>query len=398
MSLKIKTISFGIGLMMLFPVAQPASALVGGWLPSIVDSTAFVTPALVSGDVFDPSGRPFPTGSSVEVVAYPSADVMKSMRDGDSIQVTPVAKAFVGPKGRFVLRLDPSVNLDRFMSSAGLVDFEVRIVNGGFYAAYSFSESVASLKELTRINSTTDSVNPNLKNLHIVSLPVNDKVRVLESSRVGLLNKTDICGEVLLSNLGAKAVAIGATFTGGAGRTGDLTYASGSSSSLGVGLSVSGAFGSYSSSGTVSRSSTGSVSFAPATGGRQYQTYFSYGKYGQYCYPVGGSYDPTDIYAYKVRAIAFASGSNTISQSAPSTPSGNCVPLASGTNFTKSTTAASTFSSGVDISSAIGVDLSSRTGYNSNTKTTFTNTSGTSKQLCGVNGFPGESPGLIVLK
>jgi len=398
MSLKIKTISFFIGLLMIFPVAQPVSAMVGGWLPSIVDSRAFETPALVLGDVVDPSGRPFRIGSSVELVAYPSADVMKSMREGDSIQVTPVAKAFVGPKGGFVLRLDPSVNLERFVSSAGLVDFEVRIVNGGFYAAYSFSESVTSLNELTRNNPTVNSGNPNLKNLHLVSLPVNDKVRLLESSRAGLLNKTDICGEVLLSNLGAKAVAIGATFTGGAGRTGELTYTKGSSSSLGVGLSLSGAFGSYSSSGNVSRSSTSSISFTPAAGGRLYQTYFSYGKYGQYCYPVGGSYDPTDIYAYKVQAIAFAGGSNTISQSAPATPSENCVPLASGTNFVKSTTAASTFSTGADTSSAIGVDLSSRTGYTSSTKTTFTNSSGTSRQLCGVNGYPGGSPGLIVLK
>lgn len=267
MSLKIKTISFFIGLLMIFPVAQPVSAMVGGWLPSIVDSRAFETPALVLGDVVDPSGRPFRIGSSVELVAYPSADVMKSMREGDSIQVTPVAKAFVGPKGGFVLRLDPSVNLERFVSSAGLVDFEVRIVNGGFYAAYSFSESVTSLNELTRNNPTVNSGNPNLKNLHLVSLPVNDKVRLLESSRAGLLNKTDICGEVLLSNLGAKAVAIGATFTGGAGRTGELTYTKGSSSSLGVGLSLSGAFGSYSSSGNVSRSSTSSISFTPAAGG-----------------------------------------------------------------------------------------------------------------------------------
>jgi hypothetical protein len=398
MSLKIKATIFCASLLMLYPVAQPVHAVVGSWLPSVVESTALETPGFVSGEVFDPSGRPFSIGSSVEVVAYPSAEVMKAMRDGDSIQVTPVAKAFIGSQGRFDLRLDPSVNLDRFASSAGMVDFEVRFVDGGFYAAYTFSESLISLKELTQVSSTKNSGNPDLNNLHIVSLPANDKVRVLESSRAGMLNKTDICGEVLLSNLGAKAVAIGATFTGGAGRTGDLTYASGSSSSLGVGLSLSGASGSYSSSGTVSRSSTSSISFAPATGGRQYQTYFSFGKYGQYCYPVGGSYDPADIYAYKVRAIAFAGGSNLISQSAPATPLGNCIPLASGSNFVKSTTAASTFSSGVEISSAIGIDLSSRTGYNSNTKTTFANTSGSSKQLCGVNGFPGESPGLIVLK
>lgn len=387
-----------VGLMVFLSGAVPAQAATPEWLPSLVDSAALDTQALVSGEVVRPDGSPFPAGSKVEVVAYPSSSVVGSMKVGDSIQVIPVAKAFVGASGKFVVRLDSGLGIERFAASNGLVDFEVRIINDPYYAAYSFSVDINELNKLQEGVESVVSDRADLMGVVLTALPANKKLHLLEAAVSGPVNKTDICGEVLVSNLGVKAVAIGATYTGGAGRTGSLTFTSGSTSSLGVGLSASGAYGTYESSGTVERVSTSTVTFAAGSGGRLYQSYFSYGKYGQYCYPVGSSYDEGDIYVYKVRASSFAGGSAIVPQQLPVTLAVNCVPLASGSSFVKSATTASTFSAGAALSASIGINLSSRTGYTTTTKATFTNSSGSSRSLCGVNGTPATAAGLLVLK
>src|SRR5690606_10755959 len=136
-------------------------------------------------------------------------------------------------------------------------------------------------------------------------------------------------------------------------------------------------YGSFSASGTISMSSTSTVTFAGGTGGREYKTYYVYGKYAQYCYPIGDTYDPSDIYAYKVHATSYAGGSAISGTSAPTAT--YCVGLANGSTFTKSSTNATTFAGVAKLSGDIGIDLTARTGYTSTTKVSFSNTSGSSK-------------------
>ncbi len=228
---------------------------------------------------------------------------MRTLTEGDSIQVSPVAKGFTDSEGKFSLRFAESMDLARYASKLGIVNFEIRAVTGAYYAAYSFSGDISALEQKGAVQRA------DLTDLRLVSLPPSDAVVNLEASQAGPVNKTQICGETLVTNYGTRAVAVGRTFTAGAGRTGSLTYTSGSSSDLGVGLSSSGAYGSYAASGTISMSSTSTVTFAGGTGGREYQTYYVYGKYAQWCYPVGSSYDPSAIYAYKVHATSYAGGS-----------------------------------------------------------------------------------------
>lgn len=350
------------------------------------------TPDVVSGRLLTAAGAAFPKGAPVELVAYPSAEVVDSMVVGDDIQVTPVAKGFVKADGNFALRLPPGTDLARFESAAGSVDLEVRDFSGDYYAAHSLSSTPADLEALAPGSTASSGVRVGVE---VRSLPANPAVRALAESRTAALDKTDVCGETLVANYGSKAVTVGATYTGGSGRTGEFTYTSGASSQLGVGFSTSGVYGSFSSSGTISRSSTDQVEYSAGTGGRAYKTYFKYGKYSQWCYPI---YNPSQksVYAYKVHASGFAGGGYVASASVPS--ASHCVPLGNGLSYSKTNTASTTFSSGASLSSTIGINLSSKTGYTSSAWVKYKNTSGSSRNLCGVYDVPGGSPGWIVLK
>ncbi len=396
-----------LGTVLCLSLIQPAAAAPSGslddqWLPNIAGSASLSTPVLASGKLTTADGQVFPKGATVELVAYPSAEVVDAMIVGDSIQVTPVAKAIVGDGGQFEIRLPDGADFARYASDVGNVDLEVRAVSGTYYAAYSFSAPSSGLRAFGLDNTAVAAARAGTAaelapatGLSIQSLPANTAVASLAASTAGPLNKTDVCGETLVADYGSQAVVVGGTYTGGSKRTGAFTYQSGSSSSLGVGLSTSGKKGSYSVSGTNSRSSTSTVSFAAGTGGRTYKTYFKYGKYSQWCYPV---YDPgaKSVYAYKVHASSFAGGSAISAASVPS--ASKCVPLATGSSYSKSTTSASTFASGASVSGLIGIDLSSKTGFTTTSKVKYTNTYGSSRNLCGVKDVPGGSPGAIVLK
>lgn len=369
-------------------LAAPPSA---DWLPGVADSAALATPAVLTGHLSTADGDDFPSGAAVELVAYPSSDLTSTLVVGDDVQVTPIAKGFVTKNGTFTLRLPRGTDVSRFESASGSVDLEVRATSGDYYAAYSLSSSADDLNDLAASRRST----PVRSGINVQSLPANAAVRTLESARTSALNKTDVCGETLVTNYGAKAVTVAGTYTGGAGMTGAATYSSGSSSSLGVGYSASGAYGSYSASGTLSRSSTATVGFGGGTGGREYRTYFNYGKYSQWCYPVSNP-AAKNVYAYKVHVSSYAGGGTTVSATVPSTSDSNCVPLSNGNSFIRSSEAAGTYSSGASLSDVIGVNLSSQTGYSTSTSLTYTNSSGVSRRVCGTNTTPASAARIVL--
>ncbi|QGN59036.1 hypothetical protein [Nostocoides sp. HKS02] len=196
-----------------------------------------------------------------------------------------------------------------------------------------------------------------------------------------------VCSWILVSDLGPKTVWVGGTYVRATGVSADLQYSSGASSSLGVGVSTTGAYGSYSASGTMSIASTGSIDYPTNYGFQHDYTQFVYGKYGYSC----------DIYPgykqYQVRARYWAGGASTYSPStAPSVP--YCLSYGSGVTVTQQTSMAYTFSTGADTSGSIGIDLSSQSGYSSTLKLVFRFTA--TRHLCGTNGYPGASPGRLV--
>ncbi|CCH77040.1 hypothetical protein BN12_160015 [Nostocoides japonicum T1-X7] len=195
------------------------------------------------------------------------------------------------------------------------------------------------------------------------------------------------CQWRLISDLGYKTVWVGGTYVTNGGAKADLVYGSGASSTLGIGVSTSGSYGSFKASGSTTVSSNSSVNFPAYTGLQHDYTQFDYGKYGLSC---------DGIYLnYKVQARYWAGGASVYHPS--SAPTANyCVSQVSGSSFTKSSSTAYTFSTGADVSGAIGIDLSTRTGYTPAAKVTYSFTS--TRRLCGTSGAPTATPSRLVTK
>lgn len=196
-----------------------------------------------------------------------------------------------------------------------------------------------------------------------------------------------VCGWSLVQDLGTNTVWVGGTYVKATGVTADLQYVSGASSSLGVGVSTSGKYGTYSASGSVSRSASGSIDYPKSAGFQHDYTGFRYGKYGYWC-------DTQPNYLkYQVYATSWAGGSSiyhpTTSPSAP-----YCVPNVAGSVFTKQTSTAYNYSTGASTAGDIGINLSTQTGYTSALKVVYTFAS--ARKLCGTNDYPGGVPKRLV--
>lgn len=197
-------------------------------------------------------------------------------------------------------------------------------------------------------------------------------------------------GCTLVQNYGKKHVTIGQLSNiASSGFTQRLEYTHTSSSSLGVGVSNSGNYGTFSASGTTTYSTSASVGLTHnGSGSRQLRTEFVFGKY-MCSY---GTVNP--VIKYEVRPSSYAGGSTYISVSTPSAV--YCVNHDPGTDWALNSSVAHTFAAGVKLSSAIGIDLSSRSGYSASVKILYTFSQ--KRTLCGTAGNPGGVPRLIVVK
>lgn len=202
---------------------------------------------------------------------------------------------------------------------------------------------------------------------------------------------TIACGSTLVTNMGNRTTWVGGTYVTTSGVVADLIHLAGSSSTLGVGVSASGSYGSFSASGTNSRSTDSETTFPAHSTLQHAYTGFVWGKYGYWCDNRPGYYE------YKALSRYHGGGASTWNPgSAPSTPSGYCASYVSGSSFTKTTTTAYSFSTGADTSGSIGIDLSSRTGYSTTLKASYKFSA--TRKLCGTNGLPANTPGRLVAR
>ncbi len=52
----------------------------------------------------------------------PSKEKLRTLEDDDEFTTTPIAKTVADSNGRYELRVDPTIALDRFMSKRGLIE------------------------------------------------------------------------------------------------------------------------------------------------------------------------------------------------------------------------------------------------------------------------------------
>lgn len=200
-------------------------------------------------------------------------------------------------------------------------------------------------------------------------------------------------GAGLKRNYGGRWVNVGSIHIGPNGKSMKFTYTGSASSTLGVGVSTSGTYGTFSANGTVSRSRSNTTSYPWYTAPihRHLDTQFSYGKFWvEYADSMHGT-----GHNYQVRSIRHEGGTRGRDTRRPSAT--YCVPYNEpGSGGTKSTTNAKRWARGAKLEGAIGINLSSRTGYRTNAKIDYVFR--TRGRLCGTHDLPNGKPRRLMMK
>lgn len=166
-----------------------------------------------------------------------------------------------------------------------------------------------------------------------------------------------------------------------------VSYTTGSTGTYGVGVSASGAFGSYEASGTKLVSSDYGHTSLRYTGGRRYRKLINYGKYRVEITDVWGD---CHYHSRQWRARLDTGGPTSVAVS--SRPNYTyCVNVDPGPwHRDSSSGTAYSWSLGVEISGKIGIDLSSAKQYTTDNRVTYY-IAGTNKRICGSNNYPSVS-------
>lgn len=378
------------------------------------------------------------------VWSTPSQDVLAAAKVGDSFVNTPIATGVVGSSGSFSVPISDVSSLSKYASKDGVLNLEVRAADDTDVAPFALSRKIVTVEGTTALVDPSDLSNSNATTATTAQVAAANKPATIAATKVpksavkksarviavasdelpvdpqdpsqdptdgtggepldpsqetpeptsstgpgGLgpnsPSSTQVCGTDYLQDFGSKKVIVGSSYAVAGNTTGSFTYSSGASSTIGVGFSYSGSKGSYSQSGTTSASSNASVGFGTRTGGYSYATYFKFGKYGDYCYPVGGKKNIDSYYAFKVRPSSYAGGGTVNNSTTPSAT--KCTDFGGGgLTISRSSNSANTWSSGASLDAAIGINLSSKTGYTSTAKLSYKN-NGSTKKICGTNDY-----------
>ena len=349
------------------------------WLSGVRDSTELGGAVAVSGQLRDSAGRAA-SGQAVLMV-WPPQEVVSKMKVGDSIKMFPVGKTAVGADGHFSLRWDPAIPLSEFTSSFGTVDLEVLAEGPAGGSAYALSRSVAPAADgrmalaasggaaLSKAPSVALTLAPGLgtaRGSNGVPAPAAlDKV-----PPIYCINKLKV--------VYAPVWYLVAELYPGPDATVDFTYSTGTTASLGIGISASGSGLTFSQSGKVTVGSSGTVNFAtvPKNQRRVEETQWRYGKWDVSCplYP-----------HFEARPHTWIGGSTYYN--AASTPTANyCTTYRNGDKPEIDQHQAVEWSNGVKMDGIIGVDLSSTTGFTTKAAQKWTFTA--DGRLCGTNAYP----------
>jgi hypothetical protein len=342
------------------------------WLPGLRASEAVSGPDLIGGRLVDRVGRGVP--GRLLVLAWPTSEVLSGAHVGGNVKTIPVAKATAGRDGHFTLRVDPRAPIGEFMERDGTVNFTLV---GQFGTARDRGTSFAFPRRFER-HSQAESrwVDPGWSPMSgppgrlEVTLST---VRAFEAPRRGLSPQVPSpddfgCPNFVRATYDQVVTVVGETYPG-PNATVKFTYQKSSESTLGVGASATGSYGSFSASGTSSRTSTAMVDY-PGKGVKSkfiYESTYQYKKFEVWvpwdfgCMPFDYEARPT---AYQGAVLGYNACCAPVADT--------CSVVAFPSTLTKDSASAITFSNGVKLTGPIGIDLSAKTGFTTTTKAAYT--------------------------
>ncbi|MFI5734109.1 hypothetical protein ACIA49_28600 [Kribbella sp. NPDC051587] len=344
------------------------------------------------------------SAASVPVVLYawPGNDVTEKMQVGDEATLQQLSETTAGADGSFQLKLTDLSALAPVTGPDGIVNFEIVAGEGESAVPFGFPRKVSTVAgKKTLIDAVADPSAagqpeaPPLLSIDLAAGKIVDKTPVetavvdgepLAEGDEGFVKG---CTVTLVESYGARWTFIGVHYNDTTKVTTDFGYVRDATSELGVGLSATGKQGSFKASGTMARSTNGSINFDTVGDfqDRYRKTQFRYGKYRVICTRPGGI--PVPYYEARATAWVAASDSWKPKGSPKIDYANNCAKQQANVTVTMANTRAVTFSNGVTIGAEIGIELSSRTGY-SRTSTVAYRFNASGRQLCGTTGAPGD--------
>lgn len=350
---------------------------------SPVAEVAHATPpvAIADGVLKDAHGAPL-AGRHVDLFIWPAVEAVNV---GDSVTLTMLSSTMSDKAGHFALATPAAAAIAPHAAPDGIVNFEV--ISGA-----GVSQFGGRLVNGVVVDATADPAPGNSRSALVshadVQLP--DAAATATPAAAGDPYYPG-CVARLAQDYGAKNSIVGQTNSKTTGISHDFTYTVGASSSLGIGYSVSGSYGSWSQSGTASKSSTSTWGF-PVQGdniARRYLTGWRYGKW-----EFGCSEWATNNHWFEARTTSFAGGTALTSVGFPGYR--YCVNFLGGSDFTKADSKAYNFTTGVGISGNLGVNLSVQTGYSTQAKIHYHNKITTTRKLCGNGDYPSGNTSFVV--
>ncbi len=326
-------------------------------------------PALAAGQILDEAGRPSP-GRAV-AVAWPTAATMAVLADGDPVYTLPVAQALAGPDGTFALRVDPRLDLAEYTEPDGTINLDLRVQGDAGTGLYGFSRRLSG------------GPSPRWLAPGTLADPSRLVVRLERGgggpTSADAESMSGTCPDYLVATYNHVHVDVGESYSGPTNRA-QFSYEVSQTSNLGIGISVGGALGSFSVSGTMASANSAGNLFAltPYNTRRLYQTGWQYRKID-----IWQGYYTCSHWRYEVRPILWQAD---FWEATPSATPGatNCSSIPPGSAPYKVAGTARTLTAGAKLSSQIGNNLSSQTGFTAKTRYDFPfNSSG--GRLCGSN-------------
>ena len=375
-----------------------AAILVGAAVPAVtaappashftdlVDSATLSGPVLVGGVLVDSRGRP--AKAEAVLFAMASEDVLAAMQVGDSVKMLPVGRATSNDQGHFQIRADPAVPFGQHASSQGLVNFQVMVDSPDGFAVWSFSARTDAVSSASG-DAAGLVAQPQIEAAPMDVTIILDEASPMPDAVPAPVGKT-ACAETLNSVIGTYWDSIAETYTKTKTNV-DWTYLQGASSTLGVGYSATGTYGSWSASGTKASSATSGIDFAtvPVNSKRVHKTKFELGKYYNICWYEQGF----ETHWYLAKSKRWI-GSHTYYNAASYPTATKCSSYLVGDHPWIDNHTAVTWTNAFDVSLGIGIDLQSTTGFTTEAKQYWTFLS--NGTICGTNDYP-ETGGKTVV-
>jgi hypothetical protein len=422
--------------------ALPAIAHADSSAGTLVDSAQLSTPIAAQGVLDDAAGNPASAGTVVFLQALPTSSQDGALTAGDSITTTSLGYAYTDAEGNFTLRYSDPTTLAQYADDAGNLNMEVLSADGFSIEDItrtlpSAATTPALAKRLAAVNGLRPAASSTYPRLVVHPLPgaaqaakahpvkvryaqplddptdtssptdtptpdptddspVVDTTADPTDTAVPLPGEKDpqanpdkgfSCRTSVYKNIGNRYVTVGEGYSNGVASA-TFSYRIDSTTSVGVGVSLSGAKGSFSASGTTAVTNSKQEDFTPVTsGGARFETLFYYKILVHVCSGQTAHYNAVPT--------SYTGGAANVSSSTPSAT--KCAPQSKGSKFTDNSTHAVTFSSGASVGGDIGINLSTETGFTKNASIVlyFDKAAG---HACGTHNYPGGDPQRLVAK